>query len=159
MYFYCLCLCILIVRLCMATLTEVYPCFSLSCTANARVKPAKTGHGPHSSQFLHCSMYFLFCVVSCIVCVYMRTVLLPPGGYPTAIKYIISYHINKQALHSKCTNGCEREIHCPQSLVSDNRRHIRLSFMFRSLTPEIYSVLLDFTPVVFQYTGTVTPSN
>ena len=33
-----------------ATLTEVFPCFSLSCKANARVYPAKTGHGPHSSQ-------------------------------------------------------------------------------------------------------------
>ena len=32
-----------------ATLTEVFPCFSLSCKANARVYPTKTGHGPHSS--------------------------------------------------------------------------------------------------------------
>ena len=42
-------LCILIVCLCMATLTEVFPCFFLSCKANARVKPAKMGHGPHTS--------------------------------------------------------------------------------------------------------------
>jgi len=34
---------------CMATLIEVFPCFFLSCKANARVKPAKTGSGPHSS--------------------------------------------------------------------------------------------------------------
>jgi len=33
----------------MATLTEVFPCFFLSCKANSRVKPAKTKHGPHSS--------------------------------------------------------------------------------------------------------------
>jgi hypothetical protein len=33
----------------LATLPEVFPCFFLSCKANARVKPAKTGHGPHSS--------------------------------------------------------------------------------------------------------------
>ena len=39
----------LIVCLCMATLTEVFPCFFLSCKANARVKHAKVGHGPHSS--------------------------------------------------------------------------------------------------------------
>jgi len=32
-----------------------------------------------------------FCVVVCIVCVYMCTVLLAPGGYPIAVKYIISY--------------------------------------------------------------------
>ena len=40
---------ILIVCLCMTTQTEVFPCFFLSCKANARVIPAKTGHGPHSS--------------------------------------------------------------------------------------------------------------
>jgi hypothetical protein len=44
-----LCLCILIVCLYMTTLIEVVPCFFLSCKANARVTPAKTGHGPHSS--------------------------------------------------------------------------------------------------------------
>ena len=49
-----------------ATLTEVFPCFFLSCKANARVKPAKTGHGPHS--FLCCSMYCLFCIIPCIFC-------------------------------------------------------------------------------------------
>ena len=42
-------LCILTVCLCMTTLTEVFSCIFLSCKANARVKPAKTGHGPHSS--------------------------------------------------------------------------------------------------------------
>jgi hypothetical protein len=30
---------------------------------------AKTGHGPHSPKLLCCSMYCLFCVVLCIVCV------------------------------------------------------------------------------------------
>ena len=32
-----------------STLTEVCPCFFLSCKANARVYFEKTGHGPHSS--------------------------------------------------------------------------------------------------------------
>jgi len=36
---------------------------------------------------------FPFCVVLCIVFVYMCTEILPPGGYPIAVKYIISYHI------------------------------------------------------------------
>jgi len=58
------CLCILIVMYALfcifclhraswhssATLTEVFPCFFLSCKANARLQPAKTGHGLHSSQ-------------------------------------------------------------------------------------------------------------
>ena len=64
-FFLFLCLCILILCLCifnfLATLTEVFPCFFFSCKANARVKSAKTGHGPHSSK--------KFCVVLCIVCV------------------------------------------------------------------------------------------
>jgi len=53
-----------------ATLTEVFPCFLFSCKANARVKPAKTGHGPHYSKLLCCcSIYCLFCVVLYVVCV------------------------------------------------------------------------------------------
>jgi hypothetical protein len=62
------------------TLTEIFPCFFLSFTANARVKPAKTGYGPHSSYFLRCSTYFLccsmyFCVVLCVVCFVTYSVL------------------------------------------------------------------------------------
>jgi len=59
-----LCLCILVVTYALfcifcfhranwhssATLTEGFPCFFLSCKANARVQLALTGHGPHSSQ-------------------------------------------------------------------------------------------------------------
>jgi len=36
-------------------------------------------------------MYCLFSDVLCIVCVYMCTELLPRGGYPIAVKYIISF--------------------------------------------------------------------
>jgi len=68
-----------------AILTEVFPCFFLSCKANVRLKPAKMGHGPHFFKFLYCSTYCLFCVVLCFVCVQMCTVLLPPGGYPIAV--------------------------------------------------------------------------
>ena len=46
-----------------ATLTEVFPCFFLSCKANAMVKLAKTVYGPHSSKLV------VICVVLCIVCV------------------------------------------------------------------------------------------
>jgi len=52
------------------TMTEVCPCFFFSCKANARVKLAKTGHGPHSSTLvcicvvplLFVLFYVLFCV-------------------------------------------------------------------------------------------------
>ena len=90
----------------MTILTEVFPCFFLSCKANARVKPRKDGARPALFivvvllyvffvlfyVFL-CSMYCLFCDVLCIVCVYMCTEQLPPGGHSIAVKYIISYHI------------------------------------------------------------------
>jgi len=58
-----------------ATLTEIFSCFFLSCKANVKVKLAKTGHGPHSSKMLCCSMYCLFCVVLCIVCFVLFYVL------------------------------------------------------------------------------------
>jgi hypothetical protein len=44
-----------------ATLTEVSPCFFLSCEANARVKLPKTGHGQQSSKLL----FVLFACYSC----------------------------------------------------------------------------------------------
>jgi hypothetical protein len=49
-------------------LTEVFPCFFLSCKANARVKLAKTGHGPHSSTlFVICVVRLLFfCSMYCL---------------------------------------------------------------------------------------------
>ena len=43
-------------------------------------------------------MYYLFCVVLCIVYMHMCTELLPPGGYPIAVKYIISYQEMKCGL-------------------------------------------------------------
>jgi len=75
MYFYCyVYILLLLCKLCsvhsvsimpaghsLAALTEVFPCFFLSCKANARVYLAKMEHGPHSSQ--------INCVVLCIVCV------------------------------------------------------------------------------------------
>jgi len=71
------------------TLTEVFPCFFHSCKANARVKLAKTGHGPHSSTLVVICvvrlLFVLFYVLFVCKCV------LPPGDNRTAVnKYIIS---------------------------------------------------------------------
>jgi len=57
MYFYCIFMYLRASWHYSATLTEIFPCFFLSCKANARVKPANTGHGPHSSK-----IFVLFCV-------------------------------------------------------------------------------------------------
>ena len=61
-----------------AILTEVFPCFFLSCKANARVYLAKMGHGPHSSQLVVnyvvlCIVIVLFCVLFLCVNVYCTT--------------------------------------------------------------------------------------
>ena len=57
------------------TLTEVFPYFFLSCKANARVKLAKTGHGPHSSKLdVICVVLLLFVLFRCLcVNVYCTT--------------------------------------------------------------------------------------
>jgi hypothetical protein len=57
-------LCIFILCLCMATPTKVFPCFFLSCKANARVKPANTGHG---------RALFLVVVLFCLLFVLRRS--------------------------------------------------------------------------------------
>jgi hypothetical protein len=70
------------------TLTEVFPCFFLSCKANARVKLAKTGHGPHSSTLVViCVVRLLFLLVYVL---FVCKCLLPPGDKPVAVNnYII----------------------------------------------------------------------
>jgi magnesium-transporting ATPase (P-type) len=57
-----------------ATLTEGFPCFFLSCKANAKVKPAKMGHGPHSSK-IFVLFYVFFGVVSFCVLFLCKRVL------------------------------------------------------------------------------------
>jgi len=50
-------------------LTEIFPCFFLSCKANARVKLAKTGHGLHSSTLVICVVRLLFVLFYYCLCV------------------------------------------------------------------------------------------
>ena len=72
----------------MTTLTEVSPCFFLSCKANARVKLAKTGHGPHSSTLVCIYVVRLLFVLFYVL--FVRKYVLPPGDNPIAVnKYII----------------------------------------------------------------------
>jgi hypothetical protein len=75
------------------TQTEVFPCFILSCKANARTKLAKTGHGPHSSTLVVICvvrlLFVLFYVLFVCKCV------LPSGDNPIAVnKYIIYFLIS-----------------------------------------------------------------
>ena len=71
-------------------LTEVYSCFFLSCKANARIKLAKTGDGPHSSTLVVICVVLLLFVLFCVL--FVCKCALSPGDNPTAVnKYIVSY--------------------------------------------------------------------
>jgi hypothetical protein len=49
-------------------LTEVFPCFYLSCKANARVQFAKTGHGLYvPNQTVKYYVYLCFCCMFCML--------------------------------------------------------------------------------------------
>ena len=63
-----------------ATLTEGFPCFFLSCKANARVKPAKTGHGPHSSK-MYVLFYTLFVLCRFVYCLCVNVYCTTATGW------------------------------------------------------------------------------
>ena len=80
----------------------------LSCKANARVKPAKTRHGPHTSKLLCCSVCcFVLCrSVYCVcVCTYVLyychrvTTQLQLTNISYHISYIVSCRISYISHH------------------------------------------------------------
>ena len=71
--------------------------FFLSCKANARVKPANAGHGPHFSIFM--LFYILFVLCCSVYCLCVNVYYTPATGWlPNKhISYhIISYMTDKQ---------------------------------------------------------------
>jgi hypothetical protein len=64
-------LCILIVCLCMANLTEVFPCFFFGCKANVRVKPERRGTARTLPDFLLFYVLFVSCRSLYCLCVYV----------------------------------------------------------------------------------------
>jgi len=84
--------------------------------------------------FLCCSMYF--CVVLCIVCVYMCTELLPPGGYTIAVKYIVSYHQHLRGIKISIIKNVVAFQKKQSILSSKYETHIRYSqSSFKSCSP------------------------
>jgi len=83
------------------TLTEVFPCFFLSRKANARVKLAKTRHGPHSttlvvfvlfSCYLCCSMYCLCVNVHCHrVTTQLQLINIPIANNQLDVQFFFMY--------------------------------------------------------------------
>jgi len=57
------------------TLTEVFPCFFLSCKANVRVQDTNTGHGTHSQLSV---LFFVLFVCKCVpYCCHLVSTQLP----------------------------------------------------------------------------------
>ena len=65
------------------TLTEDFPCFFLSFKANARVKLAKTWHGPHSSTLVVIRVVLLLFVLFYVL--FLCKCVLSPGDNPPAV--------------------------------------------------------------------------
>jgi hypothetical protein len=115
-----------------ATLTEGFPCFFLIFKANARVKPAKMGHGPHSFKIF---VSYVFFVCKCVlnychrvatqlqltnIPVSIQTELRPVGaelfhsyGQTDMTKLMLSFHTV-----------------VPTSLTPNNGIHILMSLIF-----------------------------
>jgi hypothetical protein len=73
------------------TLTEVFPCFFLSCKANARVKPAfLDGARPALFHILFFSLIVLFYVLLFVLgyVLFVCDCVLPPGDNPIAVNKI-----------------------------------------------------------------------
>jgi len=64
----------------LATLSEIFPCFALSCKANSRLKPAKTGHGPLSSK-IFVLFYVLFVLCRSVYCVCVNVYCTTATGW------------------------------------------------------------------------------
>jgi len=75
-----------------AILTEVFPCFFLSCKADAGVKLAKTGHGPNSSKFLVICVVLLLFVLFYVLFV-CKCVLYYCHRMVTQLQLTNIYHI------------------------------------------------------------------
>jgi hypothetical protein len=77
-----------------ANLTEVFPCFLLSCKANARVRLTKTGHGLHSFKMFVLFYIYIVCSVSFCVLVVCKCELYYCHRVSTRLQLTnLSYHL------------------------------------------------------------------
>ena len=135
----CVVLCILCVVLCIFVLFYVFLCCSMYFCVVLCIVVLFYVFFVLLYVFLCCSTHCLFCVVLCIVCVYMCTELLPPGGYPIAVKYIISYH--KQQTPWRPANFLRQA--CPQQTVISVSQRNRLWQWHRAKLTQIKSLRIS----------------
>jgi hypothetical protein len=101
-------------------------------------------------------MYCLFWVVLCIVCVQMCTVLLPPGGYPIAVKKCTSYHIIIFLSYTPVTKCCPKYMHhAITNLVADFKLNFQVSRTDISHMIMFFFVTLWTTMLVPAFRGNI----
>jgi hypothetical protein len=97
------------------TLTEGFPCFFLSCKANARVILAKTGHGRHSSVFvlslLVLLFYGYFILLYIILCFILLYVILYYSMYYFILLYVTFECISVQTTATWCLPNCSWQLY------------------------------------------------
>jgi len=122
------------------TLTEVSPCFFLSCKANARVKLAKTGHGPHSSKLVVICVVLLLFVLFYVLFM-CKCVLYYRHRVTTQLQLTnISYHIKKsliwwQFTESPCITD-NKNIFCQYCTKETCTIHYCVAIISMVWTPE-----------------------
>jgi hypothetical protein len=137
------------------TLTEGFPCFFLSYKANARVKLAKTGHGPHYSTLVVICVVRLLFVLFYVL--FVCKCILPPGDNPFAVsKYIISYIIFEMR--------CQQNIQKHSRTLAQNSKFRRIKHMniqntcvlnshvFQLNFNFLHNFMAVFRPVIMQWT-------
>ena len=89
---------------CSATLTEVFPFFSLVVRQMPGYNSPRRGTARTLPKFLCCSVYCLFCVVLCIVCFVCKCVLHYWHRVANQLQLtnIVSYHICFMLLLETC---------------------------------------------------------
>ena len=109
------------------TPTEDFPCIILSCKANARVKPAKTVHGPQSSKlFVFFYVFFVlcrsaYCVCVCVCVCVCKCVLYYCHRVATQLQltnisyHFISYHVVYSVIYhrKRSANMTDRSTNFP----------------------------------------------
>jgi len=107
-------------------------------------------------------MYWLFCVVLCIVCVYVYTVLLPPGGYPIAVNkyYIISCCVNSLIANFEKKNTRDEwsRVHTKTENRRNKHRTQSVTYQPSAFVGNRTTISWSFSLQACQYTGHSIPA-
>ena len=120
------------------TLTEVFPCFFLGCKASARVKLAKTRHGPHSSKLVVIMLFcrYLCCsVVIVFYCCYLCCSVIVCVFYVLFVCKCLLYHCHRVFTQLQLTNISSYHQHVSVHIKPSSGSHIQCLAKITYLVP------------------------